>query len=169
MVKRWLGIFKRNKRDFSNEELRWQSEKSEKLFNDLFIFETLTAIITCILVLYYKIIWIFTAWMGLSIVVCLTIIYFHFAEKKARFQLNENLKEEKREKILSCIANGEFSKLKLVDEALQQELFQSSIGEIIKIKSIVGYVEVTRKSGSFELIPKYNEALLDTFDIIDDE
>lgn len=172
MLKRYLGILKRNKKEFSNKELKWQSEKSEKMLDALLIFEVQISTITCGLLILggslwnYQIIRIFTVGMGLSIVVFLAIIYFSLVRKEACSQLEKNL-EKKKEKILSYIANGELSKLKLINEALQQEVFQKSTDEIVRIKSVVGYVEVTIKNGRSELIPK-SEALLDTFDIIDE-
>ena len=86
---------------------------------------------------------------------------------EAKRQLEENRKKQKREKILFCIEQKDFSRLTLKNDEIAQALFQLALREeLIKFKSIqelkMTFIDI-EEYGSWGT---YNEDnLLDFFDI----
>lgn len=135
MCKRFLGIFKRDKRGFSNEELKWQ----KKMILILFLI-TIAIELVFILMIKYEIAIIIAVIFGI-----VSAAYWQSILNNVNEQRNTNREREIKQKILEKIKNEEFSDLQILNEEVIQDLFQEclSLGIIEIIKQDFGMVKIT--------------------------
>lgn len=183
MVKRFLGIFKRDKSGFSNEELEWQMKWVRIISHAYPIVIFLPWLVTFYLVARYSKnidnddIEFSIAIADIALYIILTILgdYFVFSRNfyNARDQLNENLKRQKKEKVWAYITEKNFHKLICRNPDLRQKSFQQALEydmmAIIPLDYHEGVeISMSGDEDNLPILVKYDE-LLDYFYLYEDE
>lgn len=172
MLKKLKDVLKKDKTRLSNEELEWQQKFEyltvQWLFIAFFISSAIVILISCFVpknrIQEFIILII---WLMIFVVIGIICSFLYNGGTEAKRQLEENRKKQKREKILFCIEQKDFSRLTLKNDEIAQALFQLALKEeLIKFKSIqelkMTFIDV-EEYGSWGT---YNEDnLLDFFDI----
>lgn len=170
MLKKFLGIFKRDRSVFSDEELKWQAKIGGGIKNilsailwigstiisfllltslcKLFFKTTLNRYIVIILVSVLWIVGSFIVFFIREVILDITSRALKLGEINA--QLQKNSKEEQTRKLLSCIEEQDFSKLG-IEWAMIDEIFRLCL-----------------KSGKIEIKPFGNEIKVSLSELIKD-
>lgn len=164
MLKKFLGIFKRDKSGFSDEELKRQVTIGQWIRNILMVILVLIAVVTDQFVVvknieFFKRVKFFNDYVDVIIIgmVIIVIVIIEVAIYAAIFdiivralkleeinaQLQKNSKEKQTRKLLSCIEEQDFSKLG-IEWAMIDEIFRLCLKSgIIEIKPFGNEVEVS--------------------------
>ena len=131
MLKKFLGIFKRDKSVFSEEELKWQAKIGMRIAKILSVIQSIIGILMSIFLLKKGTVYLFenkvfsnsyvNGVFAIVIWVAPVVIYFIISENiidkmEKTFRFEEiciQLKEEQRKECLCCIKEQDFSKLEM--------------------------------------------------------
>ena len=145
MLKKFLGIFKRDKREFSDEELKWQI----KMLNILF-FIILAILGVLIKMTKHDIAIIIFLLSGLCVLVFLLIKLGRVID-----QININTENSTKQAILEMIEDKYFNNLEILDEEFIQEIFQECLRlGVIEITTENEIIKITIKTSKKECLVK---------------
>ncbi len=182
MVKKFLNIFKRDKRVFSNEELKWQKKVGRRVKNTILAILILGEIIALFPMLdmlckFGKRFFdetttlttlLIASYVGL-IVVCIVIDSIFYVEsvkvfrvEEIRFQLKSNLATEHKAEILSCLKGQEYSKVKF-QENLINELCRMLLDSKFKIETTDKVTRISLPDSDVKPLEIKNENILKYF------
>lgn len=172
MSKKLKDVFEKDKTRFSNEELEWQQKFEYTTIRWLFIIFLISAAIVIFTSCFVprnrnQEFIILVIWLIIFLVIGTVFMFLSNGGAEAKKQLEENIKKQKREKILFCIEQKDFSRLKLKNDEIAQVLFQLAVKEnLINIYKEVGMVFLeVKKEGNVWIANSYDKDLLEIFDI----
>ena len=158
-----------SKRD-KTEELEWQSEVLEKILILTMCVASIAGLIFTIIsvVLIRNKLFVLFMIPYSIIFILIGLMYLKKNLAKTKIQVEENVKSDKKQKILDYIRKKEFSKLSIIDEELIQKIIQESIkNETINIEELINNsIYITIKNNPPIYLMNSND-ILNYFDITD--
>ena len=158
-----------SKRD-KTEELEWQSEVLEKILILTMCVASIAGLIFTIIsvVLIRNKLFVLFMIPYSIIFILIGLMYLRKNLAKTKIQVEENVKSDKKQKILDYIRKKEFSKLSIIDEELIQKIIQESIkNETINIEELINNsIYITIKNNPPIYLMNSND-ILNYFDITD--